>query len=54
METIIQANNQIKIDAGVPFDKESRENYFENLQQALINLSLVDDELEELEVLVHE
>lgn len=53
METITQSNNQTKIESGVPFDKESRENYFEMLQQALINLSLVD-ELEELEILVQE
>lgn len=54
METIHQSNHQNLIESGVPFDKESRENYFEMHQKALINLSLVDDELEELEVLVQE
>ncbi len=54
METITQSNNQAKVETGVSFDKESRESYFEMHEQALINLSLVDLDMEDLEILVME
>jgi hypothetical protein len=54
MKTITQLNNQIHIEPVVHFDKESRESYFEMLQQALINFSLVDDGIDELEILLKE
>jgi hypothetical protein len=54
METITQSNNQKKIESGVSFDKESRESYFEMLEQAYINLLLVEPELVDLEALLQE
>lgn len=54
METFTQTNNQTYVESCVTFDKETRKNYFERLEQALLNLSLVDYEIEELEVLVQE
>lgn len=54
METLTQSNSQTYIESGVTFDKEGRKNYFERLEQTLLNLSLVDYEIEELEVLVQE
>lgn len=52
METMTQSNNQSYIESGGSFDNESRENYFKMLEQAFINLSLVDHEFVDLEELV--
>lgn len=54
METLNQTNNKIDTETGSSFDKESRENYFKMLEQAFINLLLVDNELVDLEELVEE
>lgn len=52
METITQSINQNNIESEGTFDRDSRENYFEMLEQAFINLSLVDHEFVDLEELV--
>jgi hypothetical protein len=54
METFTQTNNQTYVESGVTFDKEARENYFEMLEQAYVNLALVDPEMDTQEVLVEE
>lgn len=54
METITQTNDQGNIELETPFDQDSRERYFEMLEQAFINLSLVNHEMEELEALIEE
>jgi hypothetical protein len=41
MEIYTQPNNQIKDSPETSFDKQSRESYFEMLQVALENLSIV-------------
>lgn len=41
MEIYTQPNNQIKDTPETSFDKQSRESYFEMLQVALENLSIV-------------
>lgn len=54
METITQPNNQIKFEPETSFDRRSRENYFEMLEVALSNLSIVDRKKEDQLVLVQE
>lgn len=54
MEAITQSYSQTNIENSDLFDKESRENYFEMLEKAFVNLSLVDHKMEELEELVQE
>jgi hypothetical protein len=54
METVTQSKNQTLMDSDLTFDKETRKNYFEMLKQALLNLSLIDHEIENLQVLVQE
>lgn len=54
MKTINESKNQNSIESSVSFDQDSRESYFEMLEQAFINLSLVDNELVDLEELVRD
>ena len=42
MELIAQPNDQIKIESETSFDSKSRESYFEMLEVAFRNLSIVD------------
>ena len=44
MEILTQPNNQTRFECETPFDRNSRENYFEKLKVALKNLSIVDDQ----------
>ncbi|MCK5702903.1 MAG: hypothetical protein KAI29_17190 [Cyclobacteriaceae bacterium] len=54
MEIITQPNNQVKFETETSFDRRSRENYFEMLEVALLNLSMVDRKKEDQLVLVQE
>ena len=44
MEILTQPINQTRLEFETPFDRYSRENYFEKLKVALKNLSIVDDQ----------
>lgn len=48
MEKILESPRPKKM----VFDKKSRESYFENLDRALRNLSIVDEDKKELEIKV--
>ncbi|MCK5281333.1 MAG: hypothetical protein KAI29_17570 [Cyclobacteriaceae bacterium] len=54
MEILTRPNNQAAFESETSFDRESRENYFENLEVALWNLSIVDRKREDQKVLVQE
>jgi len=54
MEIITQPNDQVKFEPETSFDRRSRENYFEKLEVALSNLSMVDRKNEDQLVLVQE
>jgi hypothetical protein len=42
MELLTQPNNQVNVESETSFDREARESYFEMLEVALSNLSIVD------------
>ena len=54
MEILTRPNNQAAFESETSFDRESRENYFENLEVALWNLSIVDRKREDQKVLIQE
>ncbi len=52
MEILTQPNNQTKFECEISFDRNSRENYFEKRKVALKNLSIVDGQRKDHDVLV--
>lgn len=52
MEILTQPNNQVKVESETSFDRESRESYFEMLEVALRNLSIIDRKKEDPIVMV--
>ena len=54
MEMLIHPNNHVKLESEIFFDRKSRDNYFEMLEVALMNLSKVDWKKESQKLLVQE
>lgn len=54
MEILTQSNNQLKFETETAFDKATRENYFEMLEVAINNLSIIDRSKDDQIVLVKE
>ena len=52
MEILTQSNNQLKFETETFLDRASRENYFEKLEVALRNLSIIDRHKKDQIVLV--
>ncbi len=42
MEALYHQNQQVRLESEFFYDKKSRDNYFEMLKIALLNLALVD------------
>lgn len=53
MEVITQSDYQLKNESISSFDSKARESYFEMLEVALRNLSIVDQKKQRRKVLVH-
>lgn len=53
MEVITQSDYQLKNKSITGFDSKARESYFEMLEVALRNLSIVDQKKQRRKILVH-
>ena len=54
MEILTQSNNQLKFETETAFDEATRENYFDMLEVAIRNLSIIDRSKDDQIVLVQE
>jgi len=54
MEILTQSNNQLKFETETAFDEATRENYFDMLEVAIRNLSIIDRDKDDQIVLVKE